>query len=188
MKRAVLTLLAALASGCPPSSSGAPDAASSDAHASPPLDAGAEAAAGNEEALPPSQADEMTTRMKHLLEAIAHDTPELGTDVVFPREAYLVARDSADPSKAWDKKVQGSYRRGVHSAHKRTKGAEKAQFVAFEIGHSVTQITPKRRNWKRALWRVKHSRITFVVDGKTQRLEIGEMTSWRGNWYVTKLR
>jgi hypothetical protein len=184
--RLALALSLALVCGCPPSASTAPDA-SADARSTP-IDAAAEAGASTEEALPPSQADEMTTRMKHLLEAIAHDTPELGVDVLFPREAYLVAKDSADPAKAWDKKIQGAFRRGVHAAHKRAKGADKAQFVAFELGHSVTQVAPKRRDWKRALWRVKHSRITYTIDGKTQRLDIGEMTSWRGNWYVTKLR
>jgi hypothetical protein len=186
--RVLCTLLAALACACPPSTSSVPDAASDGGALGKASDAGAEADAGHDESLPPSQSTEMTSRMKHLLEAVAHDTPELGTDVLFPREAYLVAKDSADPAKAWEKKVQGAFKKGVHGAHKRTKGAEKAQFMTFELGHSVTQISPKRRDWKLGLWRVKHSRITFTVDGKAERLDIGEMTSWRGNWYVTKLR
>ena len=72
--------------------------------------------------------------------------------------------------------------------HRRSKGIEDAQFVAFELGHAVLQITPKKHDWKRPLWRVFRSKITYVIDGRTQRLEIAEMTSWRGNWYVTKLR
>jgi hypothetical protein len=192
MRPHALALFAALAFGCPPSSApyASPDAAPDVPPLPPPkiVDAGALPDASNDESMPPSQADEMTLRMKHLLEAVAHDNPDLGTDVLFPRDAYMAAKDSADPTKAWEKKVQTAFKRGVHSFHKRTKGAEKAQFVSFELGHSVTQITPKRRDWKRALWRVKHSRITFTIDGKTQGLEIGEMTSWRGNWYVTKLR
>jgi hypothetical protein len=130
----------------------------------------------------------MTARARHLLEAIAHDGPELSTDIVFPRDAYLAVRDSSDPGKAWDTKVQGSFVRGVHVLHKRTRGVEKAQFVSFELGHSVQQAPPKKREWKRSLWRVKHSRLTFTVDGRTQRIEIAEMTGWRGAWYVTKLR
>jgi hypothetical protein len=65
---------------------------------------------------------------------------------------------------------------------------ENAHFVSFELGHAVIQVTPKKRDWKRPLWRVQRSKITFTLDGRTQRIEIAEMTSWRGNWYVTKLR
>jgi hypothetical protein len=182
--------------GCPPSSSRAgPDASSlsirSDAailDAAPDVSAGAADAGPPDEPLPPSTSDEMTTRIKHLFEAIAHDNPDLGTDMIFPRDAYLSARDSADPGKAWDNKLAGSFRKNVHALHKRTSGIEKAQFVSFELGHSVQQGTPKKRDWKRPLWRVRHSRLTFTVDGKTQRIDIGEMTSWKGAWYVTKLR
>jgi hypothetical protein len=29
---------------------------------------------------------------------------------------------------------------------------------------------------------------TVTIDGRTQRIEIAEMTGWNGAWYVTKLR
>jgi hypothetical protein len=185
-------VLAALMCGCPerrPAAAHADAAASEDARADAVADAAARAAdAGGDDALPPSRSDEMTSRMKHLLEAVAHDNPDLGVDVLLPRDAYLAVKDSADPGKAWDAKVKNVFVRGVHAAHKRTKGAERAQFVAFEIGHSVTQLAPKRRRFKRPLWHVKRSRLTFSVDGKTQHLDILEMAGWRGNWYVTKIR
>ncbi len=145
-------------------------------------------AGASDETLPPSSSDEMTARARHLLEAIAHDSPELATDIVFPRDAYLATKDSVDAGKAWDAKITTAFQKSVHAFHKRTRGAEKAQFVAFELGTSVQQAPPKKREWKRPLWRVKHSRITFTVDGRTQRVEIAEMTGWRGAWYVTKLR
>jgi hypothetical protein len=181
--------------GCPPSaSSGKSDAGDAASRADAGiveagLDAtGAAPDAGLDEALPPSSSDEMTTRMKHLLDAIAHDNPDLATDMLFPRDAYLAARDSSDPGKSWDNKVQTVYQKNIHTLHKRTKGVEKAQFMSFELGHNVQQATPKKRDWKRPVWRVKHSRLTFTVDGKMQRIEIQEMTGWHGNWYVTKLR
>jgi hypothetical protein len=107
---------------------------------------------------------------------------------MFPRVAYAAARDAADPGKAWDVKVVNAFRRSVHNLHRRSKGIEHAQFVSFELGHAMMQITPKKHEWKRPLWRVAHSRLTYTVDGRTQRIEIGEMTSWRGSWYVTRLR
>jgi hypothetical protein len=164
------------------------DASADAATASSALGAAAAPDAGTDEPLPPSSSDEMTARAKHLLEAIAHDSPDLGTDMLLPRDAFLAERDSADPGKAWDTKIAAQFQKSVHAMHKRVKGVEKAQFVSFEIGHNVQQASPKRREWKRPLWRVKRSRLTFTVDGKTQHVDVGEMTGWRGAWYVTRLR
>ena len=115
------------------------------------------------------------------------DNPDLAGDVLFPRDAFIQTKDLTDPQKAWEKKVSGSFRRSVALLHKRLK-ADQAKFVSFELGHSVVQITPKKKDWKRPLWRVKHSKLSFTVDGKTRHLDIAEMTAWRGAWYVTRLR
>lgn len=139
-------------------------------------------------ALPPATSDDLNTRMRHLVEAIAQDTPELAGDVLFPRDAYLMTRDSADAAKGWEKKVSLPFRRSIERQHKRTRGIAQARFVSFELGHSVVQITPKKKDWKRPLWRVKGSKLSYSIDGKTKTLEIAEMTAWRGAWYITRLR
>ena len=144
-------------------------------------------------AMPKASGEELDARMKHLVEAIAQGNPDLAGDVVFPRDAYIQTKDSTDPQKGWEKKVQGSFKRGVEGLHKKTmKGTGGdgggAKFVSFELGHSVLQITPKKKDWKRPLWRVKHSKLTFSIDGKQRHIDIAEMTAWRGAWYVTKLR
>jgi hypothetical protein len=138
--------------------------------------------------MPPQTSDELPLRMRHLLEAIAQDNPELANDALFPRDAYLATRDAADPQKAWEKKLSGAFHRAVERTHKRTKGMENAKFVTFELGHSITQLTPKKHDFKRPLWRVKHSKLTFTIEGKQRHLDIAEMTAWRGAWYVTRLR
>jgi hypothetical protein len=138
--------------------------------------------------MPMASGEELDARMKHLVEAIAQGNPDLAGDVVFPRDAFIQTRDSADPQKGWEKKIRGSFKRGVEGLHKKTKGADGARFVSFELGHSIVQITPKKKDWKRPLWRVKHSKLTIAVDGKQRRIDIAEMTAWRGAWYVTKLR
>ena len=154
------------------------------------LDAGdgGDAAPSDDTNLPAATSDELTARAKHLLEAVAHDNADLGVDMIFPRAAYAAVRDTADPGKSWDVRVVNAFRRSVHNLHRRSKGIEHAQFVSFELGHAVMQITPKKHEWKRPLWHVSRSKLTYTVDGRTQRIEIGEMTSWRGSWYVTKLR
>lgn len=138
--------------------------------------------------LPRASSDELDTRMRHLLEALAQDNPDLAADVLFPRDAFIATKDLAEPQKAWEKKVSGGFTRSIARLHKRMKGIERAKFVSFELGHSVVQITPKKKDWKRPLWRVKHSKLAFTIDGKTRHLDIAEMVAWRGAWYVTRLR
>lgn len=137
--------------------------------------------------MPQAPSEELTTRMRHLLEAISQNNPDLASDMAFPRDAFIATRDAADPQKAWEKKQAGAFRRAVERSHKRTKGIENAKYVGFELGHSLVQAPPKKHEWKRPLWKVKHSKLTFTIDGKVKHLEIAEMTAWRGAWYVTRL-
>lgn len=142
----------------------------------------------DETAMPASTGDDLQIRMRHLLEAIAQNNPDLAGDALFPRDAYVASKDVADPAKAWEKKVSSTFRRSVERMHKRMKGSEHAKFVSFEVGHAIVQLTPKKKDFKRPLWRVKHSKLTFTIDGKTRHLDVPEMTAWRGAWYVTRLR
>ena len=139
-------------------------------------------------ALPPAANEELLGRMRHLLEAIAQNNPDLAGDVVFPRDAYMASRDSVDPQRAWEKRISGLFRRSVDRTHNRTTGIENAKFVGFELGHAIAQLTPKKHDFKRPLWRVKHSKLTFTIEGKVRHLDIAELTGWRGAWYVTRLR
>ncbi len=138
--------------------------------------------------LPAAGSEELAARMRHLVEAIAQGNADLANDVLFPRDAYLLLRDSPDAAKAWEKKVSVPFRRSVERLNKHTKGVANAKFVGFELGHSVQQLTPKKKDWKNAVWRVKGSKLTFTVDGKPHQIRIAEMVAWRGAWYVTRLR
>jgi hypothetical protein len=159
-----------LDAGGAPASSAAPDAGTTD------------------DSLPAATSDELTLRAKHLFEAIMRDNPDLASDILFPRDAFQVAHDATDPGKVWDAKLATSFRRGIHALHKRTKGIDRGLFVSFEIGRTVTQATPRKHDWKLPLWRVPHARLTYLLDGRTGRFDIGEITAWRGAWYVTKVR
>lgn len=153
------------------------------------LDAGSAATddASREDSLPASNAD-LTARARHLLEAISRDDVSLGTDILFPRDAYISVRDAADPGREWDIRVSGLFQKQVHALHRKTKGIERAEFVNFELGEPIVQAVVKKHDLKRSLWRVHHSRVTYTIDGTAQHFDIGEMTSWQGAWYVTKLR
>ncbi len=141
-----------------------------------------------DDALPDATSAELSTRSRHLLEAISKDSPDLALDIFFPREGYAAAREGQDPGKSWDTKLKPQFAKAIKKIRGRTKGIDRAVFVSFDLGKSITQIVPKKKDWKTPLWRVKRSVLTFTIDGKVHRLEIAEMVAWRGHWYVTKLK
>lgn len=138
--------------------------------------------------LPAVGGDDLQTRMHHLLEAIVQNNPDLANDAVFPREAFITVKDVPDPQKTWEKKVSGAFRRDVERLHKNLKGVAHAKFVSFELGHTITQTPPKKKDFNKPLWRVRHSKLIVSIEGKSHTIEISEMTAWRGAWYVTRLR
>ena len=161
---------------------GPADAAPARSEASP----GAPDAAPPDDTIPPTSSDELTTRARHLLEAVAKDDPDLAVDALFPRDAWLGLREAADPGKDWRDRVERPFQRSLHSLSRRH--LQSAQFVSLELGHAVVQEPVRHRGWKKPLWSVRGSRLTYIVDGHTRTLSIREMIAWRGAWYVTRLR
>jgi hypothetical protein len=166
---------------------GSPTDAAADAKAGPIEAAAGDPTAPADDAIPTMPSEELTARSRHLLEAIAKDDASLAGDILFPRDGWLATRDAADPGHEWEKRAAGPFRRAVHALSRRRKDVAGAQFVSFELGHSMTQLSPQHHGWKKALWTVTGSRMTFVVDGRTRTLSVHEMTAWRGAWYVTRL-
>ncbi|HEY8078688.1 MAG TPA: hypothetical protein VIF62_31370 [Labilithrix sp.] len=151
-------------------------------------DGGSDAGSVDDAIMPTASPEELAARMRHLLEAIQQNNPDLANDVIFPRDAFAASKDLPDPQKAWEKKLSDRFRRAVDRTHNRTKNIEQAKFVSFELGHAIVQLTPRKKDFKKPLWRVKHSRLNLSVDGKPRHIDIAEMTAWRGSWYVTRLR
>jgi hypothetical protein len=141
-----------------------------------------------DDATPPSENEELASRARHLLEAIAADDPRLASDLLFPRDGWIATRDTSDPGQEWDKHVATPFRRAVHKLSRRRAQFDAAEFISLEVGAAMQQQTPRRRAWKKPLWTVRGSRVTFIVEGRTRTLTIREMTAWRGHWYVTRLR
>jgi hypothetical protein len=141
-----------------------------------------------DDAIPPGSSEELTERARHLLEAIGKDQVDLATDILFPRDAWLAVRDAQDLGKDWEARVARPFRKAVHALSRHHHDLDRAQFASLELGHAVTQAPLRRHGWKRALWVVHGSRLSFVVDGRTHTLPVHELTAWRGAWYVTRLR
>jgi hypothetical protein len=188
--RGVASLVALALLACTPEKVGETDAGDATADGARGTDAAQDSGADAglaDDAMPEATSADLTNRARHLLEAIAKSSPDLALDMLFPREGYIGARDAQDPGKLWDVKLKPAYEAQVKRAAKRTKGLDRAVFVSFELGKSISRIVPKKKEWKTPLWRVKRSSITFTIDGKAHRMEIAELVAWRGNWYLAKL-
>lgn len=184
----IVGALLALA-GCKGARGGALDAGLADGPIDAPLassTAPAPDAAPPDDEIPPTTSDDLTSRARHLLEAMGKDDADLAIDIVFPRSGWVALRDVEDPGKEWDKKIDRPFRRAIHVAFRRH--LEGAQFVSIDLGHAVIQEAPRHHGWKKGLWTVHGSRLTYVIDGHTRTVSIREMTAWRGAWYVTRLR
>jgi hypothetical protein len=188
---AALAVIVTTACGCSKGSratTGGGDAAPTDggapgstASATPQLDA-----APADDTIPAASSDELTARGRHLLEAISKNDPDLATDILFPRDGWLAVRDTVEPGKEWDKRIDRPFRRSVQVLSRHHM--EGAQFVSLELGHAVVQESTLHKGWKKSLWTVHGTRLTYVVEGHTRTISIHELTGWRGAWYVTRLR
>jgi hypothetical protein len=136
----------------------------------------------------PTSTEGMDLRARHLLEAIAADNSVLANDIIFPRDAWIATRDSSDPGKDWDHRIATPFRKAIHVLSRHNAALARAQSVTLELGTAISQDSPRPHAWKKSLWTVHGSRITFVVDGQARSLPVRELTAWRGEWYVTLLR
>ena len=187
--RVLLAVALVAATGChglrgSAADAGGPDGAVETREAG--ADAGADAALADD-AIPPTSSEELNLRAKHLLEAIAQNNGDLASDFLFPRDGWFATRDAVDPGKDWEKRVAHPFQRALRAQSHRHPDLARAQFASLELGHSMTQATPKRHSWQKPLWIVSGSRLTFVVDGRTRTLPVRELVAWRGAWYVTRL-
>ena len=141
-----------------------------------------------DDAVFPEPNEELRVRARHLLEAIASDDATLAGDILFPRDGWLATHDAPDPGKDWEAHVAAPFRKAVRALSRRNRDLHHVQAVSLELGGEFEQTTPRRHGWRKPLWTVSGSRLTFVSDGQTRTVPIREMVAWRGAWYVTRLR
>jgi hypothetical protein len=138
--------------------------------------------------LPDAGPADLDSRAKHLLEAIIQNDAALAADIVLPRDAWIAARDAQDPGGLYESKFKTGFATHVGRIHRHEKGIEHAVFVSFDLGQNPSRVTPKKHEWKEALWHTTRSTLTFTIDGRVHRIDVAEMIAWRGNWYVAHLR
>ena len=187
-RSAVLALVVLQACGscsetAAPKSDAAP-ATSADAKPAPRAEAGPETSF---DALPDAGPEGLQLRGKHLLQAITENDPSLAADLFVPREAIVAARDVPDPGGWYETKLEPSFASQIARVRRHEKGIDGAVFVSFDLGGPPVQVEPHKKEWKETVWTIRHSKLTFTVDGRVRRVDVAEMIAWRGSWYVVRL-
>jgi hypothetical protein len=136
--------------------------------------------------------DELNGRARHLFEALAQDIPALGRDSLYPRDGFVKRRDIKEAGRVWDRKVEAQFKKDLHLAHKaalrQAKSLDRAAFQRLELGSSMERIAAAEHEWRTPLYRVAHSKLWFTVEERAFHMDIAEMVSFRGAWYILRLK
>jgi hypothetical protein len=156
------------------------DGGLSDASAGGSSDAGLTAGA-----LPARTSDELTLRMRHLMEAIVNDNADLGRDALYPRKDFLKRSSTKDPSHYWDKRIYEAFQKSIHRLHKKIHGVDRAKFQSFDVGTVSGSVQSKE--WTGITHQSKHGKLLMMIDGKPVTIPVAELVAYDGHWYLLKL-
>lgn len=141
----------------------------------------------DDETAVPMTSEELVTRSKHLVEAVAGDNPELAIDFLLSKDAYAQFYAEKDATRAWERHVKRAFQRAIRKLHRR-RNSETAKFTRFELGTRLVKSSVGRGKSKRHVWHSRGSRIYYSIDGRELHISIREMIAWRGAWYIARLR
>jgi hypothetical protein len=178
---------------------GAADAGKRDAATEARFDAGSSADAGPNDAgtdassdaglgagaLPARTSDELTLRMRHLMEAIVNDNADLGRDALYPRKDFLKRSTAKDPARYWDKRVYEAFQKAIHRQHNKVHGMARAKFQSFDVGTVSGSVQSKE--WSGITHQAKHGKLLMMIDGKPATIMVEELVGYDGHWYILKL-
>jgi len=138
---------------------------------------------------PTSTGTDVAAGGEALWNAIVDDKPDLAMPFFFPRSAYHQVKILRDPDKDWQSRLVDSYTQDIHALHQ-TLGTQvaDAKLIGIEIPDGAARwINPHEEYNKIGYWRVYGSTLNYKIAGKTVRVPIYSLISWRGTWYIVHL-
>jgi hypothetical protein len=129
-------------------------------------------------------------RLKLLVDAIAHNTPESALPAFFPKLAYVQVKAIKDPGSDWERRLVAAFRRNIAEYHRHLgPNAETVTFVRLDLPEAkVKWIKPGVEGNRVGYYRVTRAKLVVAKgDGREVVLELTSLISWRGEWYVVHL-
>jgi hypothetical protein len=141
---------------------------------------------------PPDTSDDLETRARHLLDAIAQNEPKLADDFFFPRAPFLPLKDVQDPGRYFDQ-LLATYHRDISALHASRKNWSDVTIVSFALGTPPGWVAPGKEYNKIGYFRSFHAKLRYRgrgdagSDARTSDIAVATLISWAGRWYVTHL-
>ena len=135
---------------------------------------------------PRPPAAEVEAKIRKVFDAIVADNPALAADSFFPRDAFLLVKDIANPGRHYDQ-LRRRFDSDIHTLHKQFPGIENAKFERFELAQRGGFVAPHEEGNRLPYWASRHSRLYFRIGKTRQTFEVRVLITWDDHWYVIHL-
>lgn len=130
---------------------------------------------------------ELQSNARKLWDAIVHDDPQLADEVFFPRAAFLLVKDIADPGQYW-RQLHKRFEQDIHTLHATTADLGSAQFERLELARRGGFVAVHQEGNRLPYWASRHSRLWYRVGTQLRQLEVRVLITWDDRWYLIHLR
>jgi len=139
--------------------------------------------AGQTNAPPRPPEGDLPDKIRKLWEAVVHDDPSLAAQAFFPREAFLMVKNMANPGRYYDR-LRNRFDQDIHDLHRRTANLDVALFDHFELARRGGFVRVNQEGNRLPYWASRHSFIYYRVGKKLRRIEVRVLITWDDSWYV----
>lgn len=129
---------------------------------------------------------DLSDKMSKLWEAIVRDDPSLAAQTFFPRDAFLLVKNMADPGRYYDR-LRKRFDQDIHALHRSSAGLDIAVFDHFELAKRGGFVQVNQEGNRLPYWASRHSYIYYRVGKKLKRIEVRVLITWDDSWYVIHL-
>ena len=143
------------------------------------------------EELPTTMSSTFQERIRLLFDAIEQDDPGSARAAFFPLEAYEKVKAIADPKRDWERRLIAAFERDIRAYHRKlAQEPEKPKLGTLMVPtKGIRWMKPGSEGNRVGYYRVLRSEIGYQdAAGRTRKLPILSMISWRGEWYVVHLK
>jgi len=121
-----------------------------------------------------------------LFAAIVKDDPARAAEVFFPRPAFLLVKDIADPGRYWDQ-LYKRFGADIHALHRRLSGLADVRFERFELSRRGGFMRVHEEGNRLPYWAARHNMLYYRSAGQLLHFEVRVMITWDDRWYVIHL-
>ncbi|MEY4583167.1 MAG: hypothetical protein RL701_7870 [Pseudomonadota bacterium] len=121
-----------------------------------------------------------------LFAAIVADDPERASAAFFPRAAFLLVKDIADPGRYYDQ-LYKRFQKDIHTLHKTLPALSTAHFERVEVSPRGAFMRVHEEGNRLPYWAARHNTLHYRSAGRTFHFELRVLITWNDHWYAIHL-